>query len=79
MNTNIAEAGAAQTAGNLANINLQNAQLGRRIGFRLRASWLSPQSIRDGYGRGQSGRGPGSAAMGGATDVKSATTNGKAM
>ena len=42
MNANIAEAGAAQTAGNLANINLQNRNLADRIGFRLRASLPEP-------------------------------------
>ena len=73
MNANIAEAGAAQTAGNLANINLQNAQLGRQ-------NWLQAAGVLAGApgvfgtatGAGNAATGAGSAAMGGATDVNSA-------
>ena len=66
MNANIAEAGAAQTAGNLANINLQNAQLGRQ-------NWLQAAGVLAGApgvfgtatGAGNAATGAGSAAMGG--------------
>jgi len=73
MNANIAEAGAAQTAGNLANINLQNAQLGRQ-------NWMQAAGVLAGApgvfnpatSAGSAGTSAGSSAMQGASTVQQA-------
>lgn len=72
-NAAIAEAGANQTAGELSNINLQNAQLGRE-------NWLQAANILGGAtnvynpstGAAGAATGAGSAAMQGASDVQQA-------
>jgi hypothetical protein len=77
MNANIAEAGAANTANSLAQINLNNAALGRQ-------NWMQAAGVLAGapsvYGEANSfnagGTGAGQAAMGGASTVQQANQEG---
>jgi hypothetical protein len=69
----VAEAGAAQTAGELGNINIQNAELGRQ-------NWMNAAGVLSGAtnvfnpatGAGNAATGSGSAAMTSANDVQTA-------
>ncbi len=77
MNANIAEAGAQATAGQLSNINLENAQLGQQ-------NWMNAAGILGGAantfnastGAGSAATGSGSAAMSGASSVQQANEQG---